>query len=205
MLGEIRNQGPRPTCVAFAASDAHSVLRGFYEALSAEHLYFQAVQRIPGTNPTDGASLATVLQALELDGQCLEKGWPYSQTMPSDLSTWVPPQSATPLYKCHGCTLQGELEKIVAAIDEDCPVVVTMLLGERFYVPIAGMIEPGAGDYDTDYHAVLAVGHGHRGQKKCILVRNSWGGAWGIDGHAWITADYLQPRLYRLARMEKAI
>lgn len=205
MLGEIRNQGTRPTCMAFAASDAHSVLRRPYEALSPEHLYYQAVQRTPGADPANGVSLGTVLEALELDGQCLEKGWPYLQTAPADLATWAPPQSAAPLYKCYGNVLQSALDEIVAAVDKDYPVVVTMLLGERFYAPIAGTIEPGAGDNDTDYHAVLAVGHGRVGQKKYVLVRNSWGDAWGIDGHAWIARDYLQPRLYKLARMEKVI
>ena len=90
-------------------------------------------------------------------------------------------------------------------IDADCPVVVMLLLGTRFYTPQAGLIEPGPADLDTTYHAVLAVGHGRHKARTYILVRNSWGDAWGMDGHAWIDTNYLEPRLHQLAKMEKVI
>jgi C1A family cysteine protease len=90
-------------------------------------------------------------------------------------------------------------------LEAGCPVVVTMLLGARFYDPVAGIVELGAGDVDTAYHAVLAVGHGVEDRKRYILVRNSWGIDWGLKGHAWVAVEYLEPRFHKLAQMEKVI
>jgi hypothetical protein len=38
-LGAARNQGPRPTCLAFAASDAHAALRPGWSPLSCEFAF----------------------------------------------------------------------------------------------------------------------------------------------------------------------
>ena len=34
------------------------------------------------------------------------------------------------------------------------------------------------------------------GSEDLILVRNSWGPAWGADGHAWVRETYLSRRLF---------
>jgi hypothetical protein len=208
VLGPIRNQGVRPTCLAFATSDAHAAMRGPYQALSVEHLYYHAVKRTPGGDPDQGVGLQAILQALSADGQCLEVGWPYLAMVPKNLSTWIPPATAAPNHRCQGSVAAGALgaiDEIVALIDAGCPAVITLLLGTRFYAPVAGVIKPSVAEVDTDYHAVLAVAHGHEKKQRFILVRNSWGATWGIAGHAWIAAEYLSARLHALARMEKII
>jgi hypothetical protein len=189
--------------LAFAASDAHAATRGPYRPLSVEHLYYHAVGRTPNGHPKDGVGLPATLLALSADGQCLETGWPYLPMLPADLSAWVPPASATPNHRCQGAIAAGAIDEIVAILKTDCPVVVALLLGTQFYTPVAGVVEPNPGEADTDYHAVLAVGYGDDKAQKFILVRNSWGDAWGIAGCAWLAAEYLKARLYAFARMEK--
>ena len=54
---------------------------------------------------------------------------------------------------------------------------------------------------DTDVvaahrHALLGVGSGHVvGLGGHILVRNSWGAAWGDSGHGWVAEPYLAAHL----------
>ena len=111
------------------------------------------------------------------------------------------PATATPSFKRRSEASPNSVATITAELDAERPVVVALLLGERFYAPgPSGAIVPGHGDADTDYHAVLVVGHGRDESQPYVLVRNSWGSEWGLDGHAWVAASYLEPRLYALGR-----
>ena len=194
-LGEARNQGSRPTCVAFAISDAHAAARGAYVALSVEHLYWHAVQRTSGGHPNSGVTLPTALAALLHDGQCVEAGWPYQDPLPSNLAAWRPPTTATPVYRRASRAVGTAITTVLDQLDAGSPVVLALLLGERFYQPVGGVITPGPGDADTAYHAVVAVGCGKDASDQYILVRNSWGDNWGVKGHAWVGVTYLKPRL----------
>jgi hypothetical protein len=42
LFGTARNQGSRPTCLAFAASDTHAALRSGWVPLSCEYAFYQA-------------------------------------------------------------------------------------------------------------------------------------------------------------------
>jgi hypothetical protein len=75
LFGPVRDQGQRPTCLAFAASDTHAALRGAWEPLSCEYIFFHA-QRRAGRTAKDGATLPSMLEALRQDGQPHEAGWP---------------------------------------------------------------------------------------------------------------------------------
>jgi hypothetical protein len=144
--------------------------------------------------------MPTCIAALAGDGQSAEAGWPYLDPL-TDIAAWTPPASANPVFRRRSEPAGVSIDGIVDELDAERPVVVALLLGERFYGPAPdGRVVPGLGDPDIDYHAVLAVGHGREGTEPFILVRNSWGAEWGLDGHAWLAATYLRPRLYALAR-----
>jgi C1A family cysteine protease len=188
-FGDIRNQGARPTCVAFAVSDAHAAARGAYEVLSVEHLYFHAVQRTSGVHPKDGVSLTKTLEALRLDGQSVESGWPYLDALPADLATWIPPKTAAPVFKRDAAATVASL---LTALDAGQPVIVTFMVSTAFCMAPAGIVHPVRSDTDVDWHAVIAVGHGRIGGRPFVLVRNSWGQSWG-DG--WVDLEDLSPRV----------
>jgi hypothetical protein len=87
-FGAARDQNPRPTCLAFAASDTHAALRPGWYPLSAEWAYYHAVKRDGGL-PQDGSTLVSMLATIKSDGQPEESEWPYIQTAAIDISSWL--------------------------------------------------------------------------------------------------------------------
>jgi hypothetical protein len=87
-FGPARDQGSRPTCLAFAASDTHAALRDPWTALSCEFAFYHA-QRRAGRKPASGASLPYMLAALRDDGQPVETDWPYLDVLPRSSTSMV--------------------------------------------------------------------------------------------------------------------
>lgn len=200
-FGSIRDQGTRPTCLAFAASDAHAIARGTFRQLSVEHLFYHAVQRTPKRDPNEAVSLSTISQALECDGQSLESGWPYATRLSTPLSAWRPPTTARPIFRHSSDLHGGGTDRIIRHLESGIPVIIVFRMSKRFYQPVAGLVSPGTLDSEVDYHAVIAVGHGTESKNVFILIRNSWGSDWGMQGYAWLAADYIGPRVVGLAVM----
>jgi hypothetical protein len=135
-FGDARNQGPRPTCLAFAASDAHAALRTGWTPLSCEFAFYQA-QRRAGRPPDRGALLSSMLEALRQDGQPAEAGWPYLAVTPTDAASWVPPEGASPLYGRAGEKRTPSIDKIIAELNGDRPTILLLMLSRAFYAPSA--------------------------------------------------------------------
>src|SRR5574337_269695 len=95
-FGPARNQGSRPTCIAFATSDLHAASRSAkFIALSTEFLFYHSVQRSPMKNPAKGVSLSAIGTTLKQEGQPIETDWPYLSVLPNPLSAWKPPSGLT--------------------------------------------------------------------------------------------------------------
>lgn len=200
-FGPVRHQRARPTCLAFAASDTHAVLRTGWTELSCEYLFFMAQKRA-GRHPTVGALLPSVLDSLKNDGQPHESGWPYLATLPTDLTLWQPPGTVGALFKCAGATSTPKVSEVILALNSGRPSIVLLTLSKSFFFANStGIIDAGS-DEPPDparRHAVIAVGHGQIGPHVAILVRNSWGSKWAAHGYAWLTERYLAPRIFNTA------
>ncbi|MAM93243.1 C1 family peptidase [Parvibaculum sp.] len=203
LFGPARDQGARPTCMAFAASDAHAAVRVGWEPLSCEFAYYHALQ-IDGGEPHEGATAYGMLKAIKSEGQPPETVWEYLPQIPADKTAWKPPANATPLYKRASAHDSASLPAIKELLGAGCPVIITMSLSDGFYVPDGdGVIAVEEPPDSTRHHAVVAVGYGTRGSERMYLVRNSWGIMWGIDGYAWISEGYLAPRLSGFAELKE--
>lgn len=195
-FGLARDQGSRPTCLAFAASDTHAASRVIpFEELSAEFLYYSAVQRSKPPDPGDGVTLTAAGAALQNDGQPLETDWPYLAALPHPISTWKPPKGLK-TFRQNISSQAMQVSVIIRLIDKNMPALLVLKISEAFYTPNSeGVVAYGKNDRDTGYHAVVAVAHGVASSEGFVLIRNSWGKEWGLAGYGWLHSAYVSARI----------
>lgn len=204
LFGVARNQKQRPTCMAFASSDVHALVRQIpFEELSTEYAYFHALKRKPVFSPNDGVSMQNMLDAIREDGQPLELDWPYMDKLPNNISAYVPPATVTAVYRRNG-SIERSLDRAMTCLDQDQPVILAIEISAEFYVP--SLNTPVRAPVDSPMigrHAVAAVGYGIESGEHVFLIRNSWGTKWGDQGYAWLSRHYIAPRLMSIGVYEK--
>lgn len=179
-LGPVRDQGLRPTCLAFATTAAHEHARTAGEVLSVEALFARAKQR-DGLGPTAGTTVPAITDALAREGQCPEAEWPYGSPMPT---------KGARFYRARADHRGGDLVKQMcfALASGRTVVLVTRITAAWHRVGADGLVRSLPAD-PLAYHAVLAVGYDAAGQK--LLIRNSWGTTWGMRGCAWLPFSHV--------------
>src|ERR1700756_4136298 len=130
-FGAARDQTPRPTCLAFAASDAHAAARAAWELLSAEWAYYHALKRDGGL-PCDGTTLIAMLATIKSDGQPVESDWPYIRAPITNIKAWKPPPRTGQLFfRDHdACTIT--VQDVIDQLNAGRPVLITMTLSDAF-------------------------------------------------------------------------
>lgn len=201
-FGAIRDQGSRPTCIAFAASDAHAAQREVpFRALSVEYAFYHAAKARATFDPRSGVGMSDILTAIESDGQPLEQGWPYLQHLPADLTNYVPPTNLGIVYR------RGSEQKRAFGIIQEMlaqsrtPLIATTITNEFFLASPADPLRAPLSSPSVASHAVIAVGFGQHQNDDVTLIRNSWGDSWADHGYAWISRGYLEPRLLAIGVM----
>lgn len=149
--------------------------------------------------------MSAVLEALREEGQPVEGAWPYLPVVPADPSDWVPPLDVGPCFRRNSRAVPRSVGEIVRRLDRSVPVVVSFRLSEAFF---SGWDEHGVVAQDAEpsmalRHAAVATGHGMRGSKRWLLIRNSWGIGWGCGGYGWVGEEYLDRALLGATEMTK--
>jgi len=130
VLGPVRHQGRRPTCLSFATSDAHRHARQHPEPLSVEWLYCHASQ-LAGTGLHEGTAMPDTRTVLKSIGQPVETVWPYSKLTPNP-ATWQPPLTSEVSMKCGSTVCGTGLSGVRQGIDDDLPVVIGLFTSATF-------------------------------------------------------------------------
>ena len=195
-IGPIRDQGPRPTCLAHAVSTAHEYARASAVPLSPEYLhYFSSV----GSAHAPGISVPEISVALVGIGQPTEADCSYhTNGLPPD---WSPPEGV-PLYRRESIAKPPLAVEVETSLNAGRPPVLGISLPITFHAPVSPwLISP----YGTvvGLHAVLAVGLAVDGDQRQFLIRNSWGAEWADGGYAWLDRSFLQQHLREILVLTK--
>lgn len=191
-LGTPRNQGIRPTCLAFTASDLNAFANETPH-LSVEYMCHHAAQLGQHWQPGDGFTMEQILAAVANPGQPEEGIYPYRGDS-HDAPLQVPPANLLPLYASQPKRRDLSLSEVVAYIRQGHAVGVVVAVTKSLFYPTDGIVEFDFYVIPDQFHAMVAVGvGGHRQSGEAhILLRNSWGEGWGNRGHAWVPERHLQ-------------
>lgn len=181
----IRDQGPRATCLVFAASSVHEHARSLGEHLSTEALFRRCKSR-DSLPDNAGTTVPAVLQSLRDDGQPVEHAWPYGSTAPAE-----------PAAQWHHADLEGEEQSdpvrfVTQRIADGKLVAIALEMTDAWYAVGTDAVipDPIPQEQLLGGHAVVAVGYDESAAR--VLIRNSWGSAWGNGGYAWLPYAQLE-------------
>lgn len=195
-LGAVRDQGPRGTCLAFAATAVHEQARrqrrgGWTEALGEEILYW-ACKLLDGDRNA-GTYPRSVGEAFRDSGQSAGALWPYESARDETAADYVPPAAAQDSSGMRKASLRGVshgLDSIRARIDAGHAVILGLELWPGFFAaPDGALATPSPLELIGDAHAVVVVGYDDDAEE--LLLRNSWGETWGRAGHGRLPDEAL--------------
>lgn len=190
--GRVKDQGDRPTCVAFAVSSLHEYWRDVFVGgsaavtldLSEEFLYYGCKQR-DGLVGKSGTTIAAASEWLRAVGQCMEGLHPYRS---SDRDLRKPSSAA--FNDAHGRKVNAVVRRelrwdlLQGDLSGEVPVVGVLELFESVYrVGEQGLLRlPKPNEKSLGLHAVLLLEVESIPLDNQVLFLNSWGARWGERG-----------------------
>jgi C1A family cysteine protease len=205
----IENQGSEGDCAAHATAGAIEFLQlmdlanegsvgpftygDSFERVSRQQLYWdgRAIEGSTGEDSGIGDLADMAIVARDM-GVARESLWPYEQeglfnpppqNVLDDAALHKLPEfyALSPGYQLKHCLWSGFPFMLGFQVFESFMTDAVAKTGE--------MPMPQQGEQIVGGHAVLAVGYDDA--RQCFIVRNSWGGAWGIDGYFHMPYDFI--------------
>lgn len=196
----IYDQGELGSCTANAIVGAYEFdqikqdeLISNRQPLSRLFLYYNE-RNMEGTVDSDaGANIRDGIKSIGIDGLCPEVLWPYDISKfaetPVDLCYKQASLNKAILYSAVAPTIQ-DIQTVLA---DGYPVVFGFTVYESFEsadIAKSGIMPmPKRSERVVGGHAVVAVGYYESPQQ--LLVRNSWGAEWGMNGYFLMPFGYL--------------
>ena len=211
-LPEVRDQGNRGTCVAFASVALREFLIECKARLSEQFLFW-ACKQLDGSLE-DGTYISKAMSALAQYGVCKSSIWAYNPNPTDDVSQGPPPPGAIENAKSYILASVRTVEPIVYHIKNilyggnnsiGMPVVIGILVFNSWYKSAethrTGKITlPLPTEKPCGGHACCIVGYVDDQSVPgggYFIVRNSWGTQWAhespeVPGHAMVPYRYIE-------------
>jgi C1A family cysteine protease len=217
----VEDQGMLNSCTAHAAAGVVEYFqrRAFGTHLEASRLFiYKSTRSLMKVTGDTGAWLRSTMGALVLCGVPDETYWPYTDAKPdfdADPGAFV--YAVADNYQavkffCHDPVgVNVPPENVLANVKKYLVAGIPSMLGfygfpsfEKADVP-GGIPFPCPGEKAQWGHAIVAVGFDdtkeiantecNRSTTGALLIRNSWGTAWGDVGYGWLPYAYVVSRL----------
>jgi C1A family cysteine protease len=193
------NQGELGSCTANAIAGALQFLErkeGSPSPVMPSRLFIYYNERaLEGTVESDsGAQIRDGIKSVVKRGFCSEDLWPY------DIKRFT----ARPPASCYSAALKDRVSEylrldheqsvnLLTCLASGYPFVFGFSVYESFESPevaATGIVRmPRMGERVLGGHAVVACGYNMKAGR--FIVRNSWGGRWGMNGYFTMPFDYL--------------
>jgi C1A family cysteine protease len=184
--------------------------RAYGKYLDASRLFlYKATRNLLGWVGDQGAYLRTTMKAMVLFGVPPEDYWPYDipkfdSEPPAFCYAFAQTYKALKYYRLDP---PGQVaSETLGVLKENLAAGLPAMFGFTVYSsfpPVGdgkGEIPfPTQGDRVEGGHAVVAVGYDNKkkiaGDTGAILIRNSWGREWGVEGYGWLPYSYVEAGL----------
>lgn len=190
-FGPVRDQGQRPTCLAFAGSDLHAHAHRTSH-LSVDYLAHHTALEMAGTwQPGMGFDVDSLLNAVNAPGQPPEQDYPYDPT--DQQRPLSPPPKVTGLRNMAARHSVLNLADIAPTVQNGDAVGVVIAVTPSLLNPQQGIVQYETAAFQDQFHAlgIVGVGKSVLNGSRHYRARNSWGPNWGQGGYAWIPESHL--------------
>jgi hypothetical protein len=140
-----------------------------------------------------GTTFQAMAAGLASDGQPLEEQWLYDPDRDDQDAGYQPPpaaHAAKPRWWSLLSSVAPTQQSVRSELDAGRVVVLGMPTWPSLDTPVAGRLTvPKVSELDGEFHAVAVIGYDETTAE--MLIRNSWGSSWGVNGTAWLPLTFL--------------
>jgi hypothetical protein len=198
----VRDQGAVGSCVGFGFAALADYLTGSRKAAWSPLALWSLGREHEGTFPANvGIAMQDAADIMDLQGSFPEVILPYPegiQRRDPKFGFTLGRAASAAQYRSYGRRTASPVvalpsaDRIVPTLDAGLPVVIAIFEPRQFDYPApGGFVDTDGPNVPTENaHCVVVVGYDDASER--LIVRNSWGRAWGDQGYCYMSYDFIE-------------